>query len=160
MKSKIACIALALTLGLAACETNTAGQKEVGGALIGAAVGGLLGSQIGGGAGQLAATAGGTLLGAYLGSEVGRSLDKSDRLYAERTAQQSLESSRSGTTSTWVNPDTQHSGTFTPTNTYRSADGLDCRDYQQRVIIDGRDELATGTACRQADGTWRIVNSR
>lgn len=157
MKIKIACAAIALMFGLTACESNM-GQKEVGGALLGAAAGGLLGSQIGGGAGKLAATAAGTLLGAYIGSEVGRSLDRTDRLYAERTAQQSLETSRSGASSTWVNPDTQHSGSFTPVNTYRSGDGLDCRDYQQTVTIDGRAETVHGTACRQPDGTWRVVN--
>lgn len=159
MKSKIACAALVLVFGLSACDTNNAGQKEVGGTLLGAAVGGLLGSQIGGGSGKLAATAAGTLLGAYLGSEVGRSLDKSDRLYAERTAQHSLEYSRSGTSSTWQNPDTDHSGEFTPLNTYESRDGLDCRDYKQAVFIDGRAETVRGTACRQPDGTWRVVNN-
>lgn len=147
-----------LVAGLTACETDQRGQKEVGGALLGAVVGGLLGSRIGGGTGQLAATAAGTLLGAYAGSQVGRSLDKADRLYAERTAQSSLERAPSGRTSTWTNPDSGHSGSFTPTNTYRSQDGIDCRDYTQTVTIDGRTEQAIGTACRQPDGTWRVAN--
>jgi surface antigen len=154
---KILLVAL-LAFGLAACETRDTGQKEVGGALLGAVVGGLLGSRIGGGTGQLAATAAGTLFGAYAGSQVGRSLDKADRLYAERTAQRSLENTRSGRTSTWTNPDSGHSGTFTPTNTYQSRDGLDCRDFTQTATIDGRTEEVHGTACRQADGTWRIAN--
>jgi surface antigen len=148
-----------LSLALAACESDR-GPKEVGGALVGAAVGGLLGSQIGGGRGQLAAVAAGTLLGAYLGTEVGRSLDRADRLHAERAAQHSLETTRSGTASRWVNPDNGHAGSFTPLNSYRSADGLDCRDYDQVITVEGRSQTARGTACRQPDGSWRIVNPR
>jgi len=121
-------------------------------------VGGLLGSRIGGGSGQLAATALGTLLGGYAGSQVGRSLDRADRLHAERTAQSSLERAPSGRTSGWTNPDSGHSGTFTPTNTYRSGDGMNCRDFTQTVTIDGRSEQVVGTACRQPDGAWQIVN--
>ena len=155
-----AILALAGILSLSACETDQRGQKEIGGALIGAVVGGLLGSQIGGGTGQLAATAAGTLLGAYLGSEAGRSLDRADRIYAERAAQQGLESNPSGTSSSWRNPDTGHSGSFTPLNTYQSGDRLNCRDYRQAVTIRGRSETARGTACREKDGTWRVVNSR
>lgn len=155
-----AIFALAVILSLSACETNQRGQKEVGGALLGAIVGGLLGSQIGGGKGQLAATAAGTLLGVFLGSEAGKSLDRADRVYAERAAQQSLESNTSGTPSTWSNPDTRHSGSVTPLNTYQSADGLHCRDYRQVITVDGRPEIARGTACREKNGTWRIVNDR
>lgn len=155
-----AIFALSILLALSACETGQRGQKEIGGALLGAIVGGLLGSQIGGGTGQLAATAAGTLFGAFLGSEAGRSLDRADRVYAERAAQRSLESNRSGTSSSWANPDTRHSGSMTPLNTYQSKDGLHCRDYEQVIMVDGRSETARGTACREKGGTWRIVNSR
>lgn len=156
MKIRVIAMIVALPLALAACETDR-GHKEIGGTLVGAAVGGLLGAQIGAGTGQLAATAAGTLLGAYLGSEVGRSLDRADRIHAERTAQYSLESVPSGTRSSWVNPDSGHSGSFTPLNSYQSADGLNCRDFEQVITVDGRSELARGAACRQPDGTWRVV---
>jgi hypothetical protein len=32
-----------------------------------------------------------------------------------------------------------------------------CREYQSSVTIDGRPQPTYGTACQQADGTWRIV---
>lgn len=158
MKTRFA-IALVSILALSACESGR-GPKETGGALVGAVVGGLLGSKIGGGTGQLATTAAGTLLGAYLGSQAGQSLDRADRVYAHQAAQQGLESKRSGTSSKWVNPDTGHAGAVTPMNTYRSADGLHCRDYEQTITVGGRTERAWGTACREPDGTWRIVNGR
>jgi len=141
---------------LAACAEDR-GTKQTIGTLGGAAVGGLLGAQIGGGTGKLAAVAIGSLAGAFLGSEIGKSLDRADRAYMERNAQSSLENNRSGTTSSWRNPDSGHSGTFTPTNTYQVAEGQYCREYESTIFVDGKEETAVGRACRQPDGTWRIV---
>ena len=147
-----------LMLGLTSCESGNRGQKQTGGAIIGGALGGLLGSQVGGGKGRLAATAAGTVLGLFLGSEVGKSLDKADRLYAQRTANQALETNRAGQTSTWTNPDSGHSGSVTPTRTVYTQNNEPCREYETTVTIDGRTETATGRPCRQPDGTWKIVN--
>ena len=38
-----------------------------------------------------------------------------------------------------------------------TADGP-CREFQTTIVIDGKSEPAHGTACQQADGTWRVVN--
>ncbi len=158
MKITTIFIAGALALTLAACEGNRYGQKQTGGAILGGIAGGLLGSQVGGGKGKLAATAAGTLLGVLVGSEIGKSLDRADRMYAARAANNALESSPVGQASTWSNPDSGHSGSVTPTRTYQTASGGPCREYQQTVTIGGRTETAYGKACRQADGTWKIVN--
>lgn len=143
--------------GLIACAENR-GPKESGGTVVGAVAGGLLGSTIGRGRGQVAAIAIGAVLGGIVGSEVGRSLDRADRAYIHRTTQDTLEHGRNGETSTWVNPDNQHSGTVTPTRTIRQESGGPCREFQQTVTIGGRSERAYGTACRQADGSWKIVS--
>lgn len=37
------------------------------------------------------------------------------------------------------------------------ASQTNCRDYESTMTIDGRAQKVTGTACLQADGTWRIV---
>lgn len=37
-------------------------------------------------------------------------------------------------------------------------DGRDCREFEQVIYVDGRRQTATGTACREYDGTWRIVD--
>lgn len=157
MKTSRIAIVLAASLTLAACVTN-GGQKQTAGTLIGAGLGGLAGSQIGGGTGKLVAVGAGVLLGGLLGSEAGKSLDKADRLYAERTAQSTLETAPAGTTSTWSNPDSGHSGTITPVKTYETAQGQYCREYQQTVTIGGKTEEAYGTACRQPDGSWKVIN--
>ena len=146
----------ALGLSLAACEGL---QKEQLGALFGGAAGAVVGAQFGDGKGQLAAVAAGALLGAIAGSEIGKSLDRADQLYMQQTAQRSLETSPAGSTATWENPDSGHSGTITPTLTYERNTGEYCREYQQTVRVGGNVEEAFGTACRQEDGTWMIVNN-
>src|SRR6266851_390410 len=34
----------------------------------------------------------------------------------------------------------------------------ECREYQSTTTIAGQPESVVGTACRQPDGTWRIIN--
>ncbi len=147
-----------MTVLLAACGEDT-GTKQTFGTLLGAGAGALIGSQIGSGTGQLAAVAIGTLAGAYVGSEVGKSLDRADRAAMQQTTQSSLESTPSGTTTEWRNPDSGNSGTITPQPAYESSSGQYCREYQQTIVVGGQTENAYGTACRQPDGTWKIVNS-
>lgn len=157
MKKTGTVLALAAAVVLAGCQNMQDSPKQTVGTVLGAGTGALLGSKIGGGKGQLAGVAIGALAGAYIGSEIGKSLDNADKAMAQRTAQTSLETSRAGQTSSWRNPDSGHSGTYTPVSTYRSASGQDCREYETTVTIDGRTERATGRACRQNDGTWQIV---
>lgn len=150
---------LAAVLILPACETlQRSGQKEAIGGVGGAVLGGLAGSQVGSGSGQLWATGAGALLGALAGSEVGRSLDKADRIYARQANERAL-SAPVGETIAWNNPETGNSGTVTPTRDGYSASGRYCREYQQKIMVDGQEQTAYGTACRQPDGSWEIVGS-
>ncbi|BCW88329.1 hypothetical protein sos41_14680 [Alphaproteobacteria bacterium SO-S41] len=57
----------------------------------------------------------------------------------------------------WQDPDTGYRGTLEPQDWYQDDRGNDCREFSQEIYIDGRRQEATGTACRQSDGTWRIV---
>jgi len=139
------------------CGGQTGGG-EVMGTLLGAAIGGLVGSQIGKGTGNSVAIGAGVLAGGFLGNQIGESLDCKDRQYNNTTAQKSLETQPSGTTSSWVNPDSGHEGSITPTRTYQRDDGTYCRDFEQTITVEGKTQQATGTACRQPDGSWQIVN--
>jgi surface antigen len=156
--SRIAAVALAGVL-LAGCAQYGVGPKEGAGTLIGAGAGALAGSQIGSGSGRVAATAIGALLGGLAGGSVGRSLDSVDRQMVQRTTQSSLETLPSGQTSSWRNPDTGNAGTVTPHRAFTGNAGEPCREFQQTVTIGGRTEQAYGTACRQADGSWRVVSN-
>ena len=125
--------------------------------MVGAAAGGLIGSQFGGGSGQAAMTGLGVLLGGLLGSEVGRSLDRADRLYIEQATRRSLERAPSGQVSQWRNPDTGNYGSVVPYAPKTMPNGQYCREFQQSLVVDGKTQQAYGTACRQPDGTWKIV---
>lgn len=120
--------------------------------VIGGALGGALGSQVGGGDGRTVAAVIGTLLGAAVGGSVGRSMDDQDRLKVAHT----LETVRTGVSSQWRNPDTGYQYTVTPTRTYE-ATGTPCREYTINGNIGGKNEKIVGTACRQADGSWRTM---
>jgi surface antigen len=152
-------IAVGLIIPMLASCAEGAGEKQSLGTLIGAAGGGLAGAQIGKGKGQLAATAAGALLGAMIGGEIGRSLDQADRMYMAQTRQRALNSVPTGQSSKWVNPDSGHSGTVTPQPAFEPSLGRYCREFQETVTIGGQQETAYGTACRQPDGTWKIVST-
>jgi hypothetical protein len=49
------------------------------------------------------------------------------------------------------------SGEVTPIRDGHTADGRNCREFQQHVTISGQSQQAYGTACQQADGSWQIV---
>ncbi|NQV59210.1 MAG: glycine zipper 2TM domain-containing protein [Alphaproteobacteria bacterium] len=145
-----------IALSTAACQQG--GEKQGVGTLLGAVGGALAGSQVGQGKGRLVAVAAGTLLGAFLGSEIGKSLDSADRLAMERTTQRTLETVPSGDAVNWRNPDSGNSGTVKPQPSYKNASGDFCREYEQTITVGGKTETAYGTACRQPDGSWKIVN--
>ena len=122
-------------------------------------LGGLAGSQIGSGhEGTMAAIAGLSLAGAYIGSEIGQDMDEADRREMQRRTREALERSPSGATSTWNNPDTGNYGTITPAPGYVE-NGRYCRPYTQTISVDNETRTIRGTACRQSDGAWVIVDT-
>ena len=147
-----------LALTLSAVLVAGCGQiaKEEVGAVIGAGLGGLAGSFIGDGGGQLVAVAVGTMLGAVMGSGIGKSLDRADRLALAHAQQEALEYGHSGSSTSWKNPDSGNSGEIVPQRAVRQADGTYCREFQQTITVGGEMQSAYGTACREADGTWKL----
>lgn len=135
------------------------GNKEAIGTVAGAILGGLLGSQVGKGSGKKAATVLGAVAGGYMGNRYGESLDCQDQQYHSQTAHEALEYQPAGRPSSWNNPDSGHSGSITPVRTWQRDDGQYCRDFTQSIVIDGKVEDGKGTACREDDGTWRIVSN-
>lgn len=141
-----------ISLALVGCAAPA--TQEQSGMVIGGILGGLLGSQVGQGDGRTAAIILGTVIGSNIGGNVGRSMDESDRLKTSHA----LENVRTGVPSRWINPDTHNQYTVVPTRTYDATSGAPCREYTVDAVIGGRLEKVIGTACRQADGSWRTVN--
>ena len=128
------------------------GPHEQSGMVIGGVLGGLLGAQVDKDHGpRTAAIIIGTMLGSAIGGSVGASMDDTDRLRAGQT----LETVRTGVSSTWHNPDTGVDYRVTPNRTYTTSTGP-CREYTIEALIGGKTEQIYGTACRQSDGSWAV----
>lgn len=144
---------LLLSLGcLTACET-----KQQTGTLIGGAAGALLGSRFGKGSGRLATVGLGAVAGSLLGSQLGASMDEQDKIKMKQSSHNALEYSKSGHTSNWRNPDSGNKGTITPYQAYKDNRGQYCREYSQSITVGGKTQQGYGTACRQDDGSWKII---
>jgi surface antigen len=163
--SKFVAIALSASL-LAACQQGAPGSGAMSGGSInkqdigtvaGAIGGGVIGSTMGKGAGRTATTIGGALIGGMIGSSIGQSLDNADRAAYNSTTQRALETSQPGQSLPWSNPKSGNSGTVTPSNYYQNADGQYCREYTQTIMVGGQKEEGYGKACRQQDGSWKII---
>ena len=148
--------AFALVLALGACDT-TGGTKQTLGTIGGGAAGALLGSQFGHGTGKLAMVGLGALGGALLGGSIGKSLDSADRNAAQHAEERAYQAPI-GETINWNNPQSGNRGTITPTRDGYSSGGSYCREFEQSIFVGGQQEHAYGTACRQPDGSWKIVS--
>lgn len=127
-------------------------SNEEAGSLTGTVVGGLIGSQFGGGSGKVLAVASGAMVGAYIGGNIGRTMDRLDRL----EMQKALETAPTGKAVQWKNPDSGNRYSVKPTRTYYHQE-QPCREYVTTALIGGKREQIYGKACRQADGSWKIV---
>lgn len=153
LRTKIAALALIAPIGLGACEGMS--NQQVG-QLIGAVGGAYLGSEVGDG--DTGAIILGGFLGSFIGGKIGAHLDARDRQMMYQTTQRAMESAPDGTTQSWSNPDSGASGAITPQTTFQSAQGPECRQFSQTVSAQGEQQYGTGTACRQADGSWEVVS--
>jgi len=76
------------------------------------------------------------------------------------TVQNALENNQSNQSSDWVNPDTGNSGGVTPVRTFTGSQGQPCREFISTIVIGGEEQQGYGTACRQPDGSWKIVSNK
>ena len=103
---------------------------------------------------------GSTLILAIMGTTSGvHALESEDWDALEDTAQHSLEYGSTDEPVPWVNPDSGTEGTFTPIATHEGPEDQVCREYAVDAIIDGREEVVYGTACRLPDGSWVEANT-
>ena len=139
------------------CANGQVNKQGAGGAL-GLVSGGILGAQFGKGEGRLLAAGLGAIIGGLVGSSIGKSLDEHDQLMMERASQKSLEYAPTGSKTEWRNPDSGHHGYVVPAKAYTDRQGAYCREYTQIIVVGDQEEKGYGTACRQPDGQWKIIN--
>ena len=149
-------ISVPLTIMLAGCNATNFYSKQNIGAVSGAVVGGAIGSGFGKGSGNIAATAIGALAGGVIGGNIGADLDEKDRREALTAEYDALEYSPAGDSVKWRNDASGHYGTVTPSQTY-GVGKMNCRQYTHTIYIDGKENTARGTACKEQDGTWHPI---
>lgn len=157
-RTSLMALLIVASLSLSACQTDSWGTKQTGGTLLGAGGGALLGNQFGKGTGNVVMTALGAVAGAWLGNEIGSSLDNADRAALGRAQNQAYDAPV-GQTITWNNPQNGNYGTFTPVRDGTASNGAYCREFNQTAMIGGRQQQTYGTACRQPDGSWKIMGN-
>lgn len=131
---------------------HSACNSQAVGTVIGAILGGVIGADQGRGAGPVI---GGAVIGAVLGGALGHAIDASNWACIGDV----LEYAPNRRPVRWRDAQTGYGYEVTPMRTYEPHPGRYCREYQTVVTIGGRAEEAYGTACRQPDGAWEIVNS-
>lgn len=159
LSTKTIAALLALSV-LGGCASSNGGGGGISGEQTGTVLGALGGAAAGYalGDGNWWAIGAGALVGGLVGNRVGNYLDERDRQQAYSNANYALNNKADGQTATWSNPDKGTGGYTTPTETYQTANGSTCRTYQTGVTANGQSESGTGQACRQPDGTWKLVN--
>lgn len=121
-------------------------QGVVGGAAAGALVGQMIGH-------NTEATLIGMAVGTMLGYIVGNEMDKYDR----RELNHVYERGVSGSTTSWINPDSGNRYSVTPQPAFSSPqNNQPCRKAEIKAIIDGKEETTYTTACRDANGQWQL----
>ncbi len=128
-------------------------RKEVG-LILGGLTGGLIGSKLTSKKDRAVGIIGGAILGAIVGSSIGKSMDKADH----HCVGQALEHAPDSQAVAWSNPDNGSRYRVTPVNSYQTASGGYCREYQTISTVNGRSQETYGTACRQDDGAWKMMN--
>ena len=78
---------------------------------------------------------------------------------ADQTLQSALETQRSGRSLSWNNQRDNHRGSITPLRTYKTAEGVYCREYSERIEAGGGVQQIRATACRDRQGQWRLLES-
>jgi surface antigen len=133
------------------CDRGLVSSEVVGG-VIGGAVGGVAGAQLGKGRGKTVATIGGTIVGVLVGASIGRSMDDIDQNCVGRILEHAPDRRR-------VNWATERGDEYAvvPLRTFQN-DGMYCREYQTAGTVGGKMQHVYGTACRQPDGAWKIMN--
>ena len=98
-------------------------------------------------------------MGSYFGGKAFRNLAEADRRMAYQAQYQALEKGRSGETTSWRNPDSGNAGHVTAYPAFSANNNAPCRRFTHVVDLMGSGEVteAKGVACRNPDGSWRLV---
>ncbi len=142
-----------LMLALSVLILSGCASQQQKGTIIGGVTGALIGSVIGDGSGQNVAIAAGAIAGSLIGSSIGQRFDEQGQGRIAYSMQRNQRSS-------WTNSTTGHRYTVMPSPPHApSSSRQQCRECTVDTEIGYRTESAYGIACRQSDGSWKIIAS-
>ena len=78
----------------------------------------------------------------------------------DQAVQQALESALSGVSVAMADEKLDGTVSITPIRTYKSETQHWCREFVERVMIEGEEVTRFGLACREQDGDWHRVQTR
>jgi surface antigen len=133
-----------LLAGIAGCSTT--GSNQGSGVFAANAAGGKVSSSV------IAAMGGGLVSGS-----IGAGLSADEKRNALEAEYKALEYTASGQAVGWKGDQAGHYGEVVAAQPYRVG-SQDCRQYAQTVHAGGGGVTARGTACRNADGSWSLLN--
>ena len=140
-----------LMLAVSLLVLSGCASQQQKGTIVGGITGALIGSLIGDGRGQNVAIAAGAIAGSLIGSSIGQRFDEQDQGRIAYSMERKQRSS-------WTNSTTGHRYTVVPSLTPApSSSSQRCREFTVDTGIGDRTETAYGTACRQNDGSWKII---
>ncbi len=128
-------------------------NRVVLGGTLGWATGAVLGSTVDKNDGRSAAIVGSADIGVLVGGAIGQYMDSVD----QNCVGQILEHTPDGRSIGWRNSDNDFAYLVTPKAAFQTGDGRTCRNYVTEVWIDNQQQQASGTACRQPDGSWKVT---
>lgn len=99
----------------------------------------------------------GRLLGQMSGVTINNALDDKDLGIMSALALSVLNHGADDRIETWRNGRSRHHGSFVAMSTWSTPDRIECRRFTNTIHVGKAESRATGTACRQRDGTWTIM---
>jgi surface antigen len=94
--------------------------------------------------------------GGLVGGAIGSLLNASDRQAALNAEYKALEYSKAGEIVDWTASDGSAQGRVKAVQPYRVG-SQDCRQYSHELTIKGVKNAMRGTACRNNDGSWSLL---
>lgn len=110
-----------------------------------------------GDAGTPSASAISSLGGGLIGGSIGRDLSSRDRRQALEAEYKALEYGQGGQVITWQSSRDANRGEVVAAQPYRVG-SQDCRQFVHTLYTGNASQTARGTACRNTDGSWSLLN--
>ena len=96
------------------------------------------------------------LKGGLINGNIGESLTPLEKQRGLVAEYQALETSFGQSPLTWIDEKTGNSGEVIAGAPYRVGQ-QECRPYTHRLLQAGVEKIASGSACRQANGSWLLL---